>query len=204
MKSLQDSVWRRIRGKGQGWVFVARDFLDLGSRAAVDQALSRLARAGKIRRIGRGIYDLPKVHPQLGQLAPSADAVAQAAARATRSKLQKSGAHAANALGLSAQVPARPVYLTDGTSRHVRAGPFTITFKHVSPRNLLGPGTAAGSVFQALRHLGRDRVDDTVIDVLDSRLDAQTKHDFRALRDDLPLWMRPIADQLGAPGTEAA
>lgn len=199
MRSLQDSVARRIRGKGRGWVFVARDFLDLGSRAAVDQALSRLARDGTIRRVGHGIYDLPKVHPRLGKLAPPADAVARAAARATRSKLQVSGAHAANALGLSLQVPARHVYLTDGTARRLQAGPYTILFKHVSPKNLLRPGTATGSLFQALRYLGSNGVDDAVIDILRSRLDSKTKRDFQALRDDLPLWMRPIADQLQPP-----
>jgi hypothetical protein len=46
----------------------------------VDQALSRLTKAGKIRRIGRGVYDIPKDHPMLGPLLPDPDAVARAIA----------------------------------------------------------------------------------------------------------------------------
>ena len=59
-------------------MFTPTQFLDLGSRAAVDQALSRLAQAGTIRRLALGVYDYPKRHPMLGPLSPSADTVAKA------------------------------------------------------------------------------------------------------------------------------
>ena len=79
--STASRALRRIRAKGRGWVFVPTDFLDLGARSAVDAALARLVDAGTIRRIGRGVYDFPKVHPRFGARTPSVDAVASAVAR---------------------------------------------------------------------------------------------------------------------------
>ena len=101
-------------------VFSARHFLDFGNRNAVDKALSRLVEQEGIRRLSRGIYDYPKIHPQLGVLSPSIDSVAKLVAEKNNSQLKITGAEAANALGLSTQVPARIVYLTDGPSRNCR------------------------------------------------------------------------------------
>ena len=79
---------KRARAGGRGGVFTPRDFLDVATRAAVDQALSRLAKGGKLRRLARGLYDFPKVHPKLGPLSPAPDDVAQALARETGSQVQ--------------------------------------------------------------------------------------------------------------------
>src|SRR5579859_6816774 len=112
MKPMVDQILSRVRRRGRGAVFTPKDFLDLGGRAAVDQALSRLAKAGGIRRLARGIYDFPRMSPRLGVLSPAPEAVAKAVAQQTDSAVQVTGAQAANALGLSMQVPAQPVYLT--------------------------------------------------------------------------------------------
>jgi len=104
---------------------VPADFLEIGSREAVDVTLHRLARKGTIRRLARGVHDLPKRHPVLGLLAPSAEAVAKAMAGRDRTRLQPAGAYAANALGLFEQVPAKVLFLTDGPSRTVRISPTT-------------------------------------------------------------------------------
>ena len=125
--TISSKIERRIQKQGEGWVFAAQDFLDLGSRAAVDQTLSRLAREGEIRRVGRGLYDLPRTSTLLGTLVPPAqERIAEALERKTGSRLQSSGAVAANALGLSTQVPAKIVYLTDGASRKLKVGGQTI------------------------------------------------------------------------------
>src|SRR5262249_31159129 len=119
-QSIESQMLARIRRWGRGSVFVPGDFLDLGSREAVDLALHRFARKGTIRRLARGVYDFPKEHPVLGLLAPSADAVARALAGRDRTRLQPAGAYAANIFGLSEQVPAKAVFLTDGPSRTVK------------------------------------------------------------------------------------
>src|SRR3546814_8114827 len=129
--SVPDRIMRRARAGGRGGVFTPRDFLDVAARAAVDQALSRLAKTGKLRRLARGLYDFPKVHPKLGPLSPTPDDVAQALARATGSQVQIAGARAANALGLSTQVPAKSTYLTDGPSRRVVLGKRVVDLRQI-------------------------------------------------------------------------
>src|ERR1700686_2951930 len=125
-KSVDSRILASIHSRGRGSVFVPSDFLDLGSREAVDLALHRLARKGTIRRLARGGYDFPKDPRVLAFLAPPADPGARALAGRDRTRLQPAGAYAANILGLSEQVPAKAVFLTDGPSRTVKIGPTTI------------------------------------------------------------------------------
>ena len=93
-------------GIGTGFVSVPTDFLDLGSRQAVDIILHRLTKAGTIRRLTRGLYDYPRAHPEVGLLAPPIEAITKALAGKNKLRLQPTGAYAANLLHLSEQVPA--------------------------------------------------------------------------------------------------
>ena len=161
---MQDKIVERLRRQGQGKVFTPKDFLDLGSRESVDQALSRLAKAETVQRLGRGLYCYPKINKRLGIIiSPDVDEIASALARQTGSRIAPSGAMAANRLGLSTQVPAKPVYLTDGRSRKVRIGNFLIVVKHVAPKELPVGNQISATVLQALRYLGKEAIDSTVI-----------------------------------------
>lgn len=152
----------RALASGRGSVFTPSDFLDLAERPTVDQALSRLANNGKLRRLARGLYDLPEVHLRLGPLSPDPDHFARALARETGAKVQIADARAAHLLGLTPQVPAQSDYLTDGPSRRVALGKRVINLRHSSLKHLILPGSAAGTIVQALRHLGPTRADDVV------------------------------------------
>src|SRR5258707_15452316 len=112
--STTNAILKRIREKRRGWVFTPRQFAHLGTRAAVDQALSRLQRTGQIHRLARGVYEFPKVHPKIGVLSPSPEAIANAMAERTGSRISISGAKAANRLGLSTQGPMQHVFWTEG------------------------------------------------------------------------------------------
>jgi len=190
MPSLPQGILNRVRKADAGGVHTPRDFADLGSRAAVDQTLSRMVRAGQLQRVGRRLYYLPRVNPRLGiAVPPDVDRVAAAFARQTGSQVLPSGAAAANQLGLSTQVPAKAVYLTDGRSRHLRAGRLNIQLKHVAPANFHVCHKSSALVFQALRYLGRDAVGDRTLAILRSVL---TPAQQRALRDDsryAPAWV---------------
>jgi len=189
MPNTMNTIRKRIRAKGRGCTFAAKDFLDIASRPTVDQALRRLAQDGTIRRIGTGLYDYPRVNPRIGTIAPDIDAVARKIADKNGQTIQIAGAHAANALGLSTQVPAQRVYVTDGGYKTKRIGKQTIQFRHAAPRNMLGAGTTAGTVFQALRYLGPNGVDDGVVDRLRRALDPKTKSDLARNLDLMPRWM---------------
>lgn len=132
IQSVDAGILASIHGRGRGSVFVPADFLDCGSREAIDIALHRLARKGTIRRLARGVYDFPKQHPVLGPLSPSVHSVARALAGRDCTRLQPAGAYAANALGLSEQVPAKAVFLTDGPSRTVKIGTTTIQLRRTT------------------------------------------------------------------------
>ncbi len=171
MQSVSDKILTRIRRQRRGHAFSSKDFLDIGSRASVDHALSALAKTGKIRRVARGIYDYPKVSPDLGgELSPDCDSVARAIARKNGVRIEPTGAWAANLLGLSTQVPAKIIYLTNGTSRTYQVGNQKIAFQRVGPKELLPKPGLSILVVQALRHLGQDRVDDSVVRRLRNQL----------------------------------
>lgn len=195
-QAIDSRIVATIRGRGRGSVFVPADFLDIGSREAVDVALHRLARLGTIRRLARGVYDFPKEHPVLGTLSPSAEIVAQALAGRDRTRLQPAGAYAANALGLSEQVPAKAVFLTDGPARTVKIGPITIQLRRTTPRNMEAAGRLSGMLIQALRELGEEHVTRERRDHLKRTLPSDKR---RELLKDLrlaPAWMHPIFREL--------
>ena len=193
-----DKIKRRIIGKGRGAVFTPADFLDLCSRDSVDQTLSRLTDQGVIRRLARGIYDYPKTSPRLGRLSPDPDAVAAAIARKDGRVVQVSPARAANMLGLTTQVPAKAVYLTDGPSRTKQIGAQTIIMRNAAARNLVGAGKPTGAVFQALRYLGKDGVDASVVARLSRMIDADTRRALVKYALQAPGWMRPVVQQIAA------
>jgi len=201
--SVPDRIMQRARAAGRGGVFTPSDFLDLASRAAVDQALSRLTRNGKLRRLARGLYDYPKAHPKLGLLSPAPDDVARALARETGSQAQIAGAHAANALGLSTQVPAKSLYLTNGPSRRIVLGKRVVDLRHASPKHLIAPGSPAGTVVQALRHVGPVRAGD-VARVAANRLSAKDKKVLASSASQAPAWMRPTLVSIGNAASELA
>lgn len=159
-----ERILARVRGGGRGEVYTNKDFLDLASRDAVDRALRRLADGGELRRIHRGIYYYPQTSPSLGiTLSPNPDKVASAIARRTGSRIEPSGALAANILGLSTQVPAKLIYLTEGPSKTLKIDRQSIVLRHVAPKRILPASKISRLVFQALSHMGRDAVDDTMI-----------------------------------------
>lgn len=190
----------RIKARGNGWVFSPADFFDLGTRHAVDKALSRMAAAGSIRRVSRGIYDVPRQHPIVGTTAPSIDQVAKAVAGKGGTRLQPTGAYAANLLGLSDQVPAKVVFLTDGRSKRIQLGKLNIVLRQTSPRIMATAGTVSGTVIQALRYLGRGHVTDETVKQLDRRLSAA---DRKQLLKDVayaPAWIADIIRRLALKG----
>src|SRR6266852_1942782 len=193
-----NAILRKIRAKRPGWVFTPKQFAQLGTRAAVDQALSRLSRSGAIRRLARGIYEFPKSHPQIGVLSPSPEAIAQAMAERTGSRIMVSGAKAANLLGLSTQVPMQNLFLTEGPSRTIRIGNQTVLLKHVAPSKMLGAGTEAGIVIQAVRSLGKKGVNEIPIHELAKRLPRPVKTAVKRLASAAPTWSQPVLNQISA------
>lgn len=162
----------------------------------MDKALSRLAAKGTIRRLARGLYEYPREHPELGTLSPDIEKVARALAGKDRIRLQPAGAYATNLLGLSEQVPAKVVFLTDGPSRTVKIGRQEIQLRRTTPRNMAAAGRLSGSLMQAFRHLGKEHITRERMEHLKRTL---PKKERQQLLKDLPLapaWMHPLFREL--------
>lgn len=183
---------RRFRSRGPGSVATSTELLDLADRAAVDQALSRLVRQGRLRRMGRGVYLYPEQSRLLGELSPQPDKVVQALAKRGAQRLLPSGAYAANLLGLTDQVAGRIEYLTDGPSARIMVGKLGVSLKRTTTKRLAAAGRVTGTVAEALRFLRREQVDASVIETLRGRLSPEGKQQL--LRDIrfVPAWMGKV------------
>jgi Family of unknown function (DUF6088) len=167
MQTMRDQIVTRIERLGAGKAFSAKDFLDIASRTTIDVTLASLTLTGTIRRIRRGLYDMPKVNMALGgKLSPDIDEAARAIARRQQWKIVPDGAWAANLLGLSTHVPAKITYLTDGPNKEIPIGRRSIHFKHARPKAIANLDGKFALVVQALRYLGKDGVGSNEIEAL--------------------------------------
>lgn len=190
--SIEKRILKRIYKSKAGRVFTPSNFLDVGSRSSVDLALHRLVKKKVLRRLARGLYEYPQEHPELGILSPNIESVAKALVGKDQLRLQPSGAYAANLLGLSMQVPAKVVFLTDGRSHTVKIGRQEIQLRHTTPRNMAAMGRLTGLLIQAFRHLGREHITRQRIAHLKRTLPTTER---RRLIKDLslaPTWMHPL------------
>lgn len=180
MPALQDQILARIHERGRWRVFIPKDFLDLGTRDAADQALSRLARGGNIERLGRGLYLYPK-RSAVALPPVDNDEIADALGRQTGSRVVPSGAMAADRLGLTAEVAVAPIYLTDGRTRQVKIGGLVFELRHAAPKDLPATSRISSMVFQALRFIGKNSVDERILAIIRRKLTSEQRAEL--LRD---------------------
>lgn len=192
-------ILRQIKKRfALGVVFSAIDLKDIGSRATLDQALSRQARRGTIVRIAAGLYYMPKTSDYSQKLlTPSPDQIIQALTRKTGSRIVPSGAILANKLGLSEQVPAIYEYLTDGRSKELRIGALCLRFRRTAINLMNLSGTILGEVVIALRYLGKQQINiEETRTRLARNLSREDKKQLNQSVSQAPEWMRPIITNL--------
>jgi hypothetical protein len=198
MQSIGKTILSRIYGHGKGWVLTPSDFSDIAEPKTIGVILGRLVSDGKIKRLARGLYFYPKMHASLGVLLPSVDEIAKAIAARDGIRLLPAGAYAANKLGLSEQVPAKVVFLSDGKPRKLSIGNLTIELRKTSPRYLALAGHESGVVIQALRHLGPANIDKRIVQKLAGSLPAIVKQELVKKLSVAPGWMRPFLREIAA------
>jgi hypothetical protein len=171
-QAIEQKILSRIYGNGRGWAFSPADFADLGARPTIDSALHRREREGVIRRVIRGIYDYPRQSKALGgPVSPNIDKVADALARKFVWRIQPNGATAQNLLGLSTQVPARLVYLSDGPDRSYTVGKTSLAFEHTALKEAGFKLQESRLVVQALKELGEGRITPKIITQIRKKFD---------------------------------
>lgn len=172
---LYEKVLRSIARHGRGWVFSSNDLVHLFTRQEIDNTLSDLVAEGKIRRVARGIYDYPKYSKLLQQnLSPDMEQVAHAYARKFNWQIEVSGDTALNILGLSTQIVGKYIYLSNGPSReYVILDNMVLAFKGSSLKNIGFKYKESSLIVQALRALGKEHINDTVITKIRSQIDEK-------------------------------
>ncbi len=195
MQSINNKIVNRIYSKGRSWCFTQKNFFDLGSPGAIRIALHRLEKKGSIRRIARGLYEYPKKHVTIGLLSPSPEKIVEALSVRDAIRFQPSGAYSANLLGLSEQVPAQIVFLTNGSTRRVKVGRQEIILKRTSPK-ILEAGKNSGMVILALKHLGKTQIKQQHVEHLKKSLNNSTKIQLQKDRKYAPIWMQPAIENI--------
>lgn len=213
---IKSQIIHRMTEQAPFGVWTPLDFIDLGSRDAVDQALSRMAATGGIRRITRGLYDLPRLNTLTKkQTNPDPRRVIDALARRDQARMLVDGLTAANDLGLSDAVPSKIIVYTDARLRPITLGAQIITFKPTAPSRLYWADRPGMRLIQALHWL-RDKitVDKEQIErrvrtiISDEKHGAAIANDIKKDLTTLPTWMQsfliPIINGGSVPAIAAA
>lgn len=183
------SIVKKIQSLEYTAPFTPSLFVGLGSRAAIDQTLMRLAKEGVIERIGRGLYMRPKATPFGFSKKPTHEEIVRAIAQEEGAKIEIHGAEAARRLGLSTQTPLKPIYLTTGSSRRLKLGNLVVELKNVSPRSIELAGTQAGEALSAMKYLGAREVNESTFAKLATRLHPAQFEQLIAYKSKMPAWM---------------
>lgn len=196
--TLPESIALHAKSLPEGGVLSPKEFLHLGSRAAVDQAFSRLTKEGKLLRVARGSYTM-QVSSRFGTRAPAPEKVVESLAARSGETVVPHGAAAANALGLTQQVPIREAYVTSGRTRRLKLGRSEVTIKH-APRWMLALGTGpAGAAVRALAWMGAPHVRESLA-TLRRTLPETEWRTLTAHRAALPSWMARAIGEEAARG----
>ena len=193
--TLTQQIRHRVMEMPVGTLFSVKEFLPMGSRAAIDQALSRMVRAGTIARVTRGVFVRPKENRFLGKLAPEPASVARLVATTSGGVFGLHGAEAARQLGLTTQVPTQAVFYTSGPGHRFRMGELQVVLKHVSPRRLALAGRPAGTALSALWYLGKRQVTPAVVTAVRTRLGPEEFAALEAATGAMPGWLTAVLRQ---------
>lgn len=189
---LEKATVRTVVGKAPaGTLFVASDFVGCGSGESVRKALSRMVASSELEVPVRGVYRKPKVSSFLGEDVPARpDEVAATLARKFGWSVTPCGDTALNRLGLDTQVPVTYEFVSDGPYRTYKYGNYEIVFRHTANRDLSRMSPSTAIVVQALKALGRDRVDDEALDAIASRFDGGQLERMREESSIATSWVR--------------
>lgn len=200
MQSAYNEIKNRIESSRRGKLFFPDDFSPFVPPDSVRAALVRLCRAGIIIRVAQGIYCYPKMDTKWGSgiIPPSIEEIAEGIAKRDKVRIAPTGAYVLNKLGLSTQVPANVVFVTDGSGRRVSIGKGKgILFKHTSEmRTFAYRSYMMQLVVTALREIGENNVTEEQMDVIKSHLKNIPKEDFLKDIQLAPIWVRKKLSEL--------
>jgi hypothetical protein len=186
-----------IAGHRRGWAFSSSDLSSIFSRREADDNLKYLEKIGKIRRINRGLYDYPKYSDLLKQeLSPDIDQVARAFARNFNWRIEISGDSALNLLGLSTQIVAKHIYLSDGPNRSYDIFETTLEFRKSALKEIGFKHKESSLIVQALKALGKDRITPEIISKIRKQTDSKKYNKILLETKPTKIWIYEAIKQI--------
>lgn len=182
-------IRQRIEEMPIGEPFTPTVLLEYGTRASVDQTLSRLVKAGTIERVTRGVFVRPEISRFVGKVMPDPLKVAETVAKTKGAIVQVHGAEAARRLELTTQVPTQSIFVTSGPSKRIRVGKMEIRLQHVCQRKLALAGRPAGLALSALWYLGKTEVTPALVEKIRRKLGASEFEILKSATSSMPAWM---------------
>ena len=192
MSSISEQIMKQAEILPEGALLRLKDFLHLGSRPAIHQAFSRLARRDRLMRVCQGVY-VRTIETRFGKCPPDFNKVITALSELWGEVIVPSGGGAANFLGLTTQVPMRLSYLTSGPSRQLQF--YTkVSLRHAPRWQLVAPNRPAGALIRALTFLHPDETEEALAKVLPGFSETDIA-ELMAVRAVLPEWIaQPLGD----------
>ena len=195
--NLSSIIKKQILSNQQGWVFCAHDLTHNDvNRGTLDVVLHRLAKQGMIRRLGYGLYDIPRKSSLLGDLSPDINDVISAYSKRMGQMFVLDPLNAANALGLTTQIPSQLTYLTDGKSHNLDVCGISIRLTHASPKVISGADSPVGIFIQALRYFGAKGAPDQIIDRIARKLSHDDLFSLRHIKNKVLRNLIPQLDRI--------
>ena len=192
-QSIMDTIQKRIHDADEGTIFMTSSFSDLASSTTARQCLGRLVSAKTIRRVLEGVYEKPKYSSYLkGNVPTNPELVARAIADNYHWTIAPSGEIALNKLGLSTQVPVVWTYISDGPYREYTFDGVTISYKHRTNRNISKMSEVTIILIEALKSLGKERVDEKTIQILKKRFSDDDKKTILKEGMNSPEWIYEV------------
>ena len=197
MLSLPQLIEKHASDLPEGALLHPKALLHLGTRAAIDQALSRLARSGRLLRVCQGVYVHP-VETRFGSRPPAIDKVIASLSALWGETITPCGGAEANAFGLTTQVPVRSVYLTSGPNRRLKFGEVAVELRHAPRWQLVAPHRPAGGAVRALAWLGPEELE-TNLEIIERTLSSEDIEELADTRAVMPAWLaEPVSDLIAS------
>lgn len=192
--SAYNTIKTQVEASNKGTLFFPERFAPVGSSDAVRSALVRLCQSGILVRVAQGIYCNPKIDTKWGSgvIPPSIEEIAEGIAKRDKVRIAPTGAYVLNKLGLSTQIPANVVFLTDGSQRRVSIGKGKgILFKHSSEMRIFAyQSRLMQMIVTAMREIGEGNLTDEQMKIIKSHLERVSEDDYQNDIQLAPIWVR--------------
>jgi hypothetical protein len=184
--SLPSIILERSRALPEGTILSPKEFLHLGSRAAVDQAFSRLARGGVLSRVARGVYI--RAAAGMREAVPALESVVKSMAVKGKAAIVLGSAKAAQFFGLTSLQQGSQEFLTSGRTQQLKIGSQEALLRHAPQWMLALGGSLAGTALRALVWSGPAKADEAAR-LLRTRMTGQEWETLSSIRSRFPSWI---------------